>query len=135
MRSGRSRHVPWCTQQVHRGIKHGLIRFAGSFFCFGKRNIPKSKLRPRSTSIVNQYVDCAEALNSLGDNISAYLRIRAVTGHGCHAVPIKTLVAQGVNKGVELLDISTGQHYAGALAQQLSRDKAANGARRTCQHD
>ena len=117
MRGRRPRHIPGCAKEVHSGIEHGLIRLASALLCLCEGNVSKGELWASGTRVVNQDIDRAKALDRFGDDLSTNFRVSTVTCHGYHVVPVKALVAKGVDEVIEFFDVTSGQHDASTFAQ------------------
>ena len=103
-----------------------MIRFCGASLCFGEWNVSQSELRAGSACIVDEDIDRSEGSNCFRYDISADLRIGAVTGRADHEGLFKALCDQVVHEVVELGLISPSQHDSRTFAQQLPGDKATN---------
>ena len=130
----RTRHIPGRAEQVHRGIKHGLVRPCRAHFHIGEGDITERVLGARGTGVIDQHIELAKGVYGARDNISTHLRISAVA-HNCGDVlGVKALFSELLDKGIQLALVSAGHGDLGAFPEQMARDIAAYGARSASQN-
>ena len=117
MGGGRSGHIPWCAEQVHGGIEHGLICLSRAHLHIGKGDIPQRIFGARGACVVDQDIELAKGADGARNNLTTHLWVGTITDNRGDVVSVKALFCQLFDKTVELGLVATGHGHFGTLAE------------------
>ena len=134
-RRGGARDVPGHAEDVAQGVADGFgvgrtVRAEGLELPGAEGDLLQRLFGTRRPGVVHEDVDPSEALHDLGDPVADRLRIGAVEDHGGNAALVETHL--GPNRRRRRVDAGrgpAGHHHDRALAQIVTDDVAADGAR------